>query len=277
MSVKLWEAASVNAFSTTLNGSINDSDTTITLTTTTNLVAPGVLVIDRQDSSGTNTPALREYITFTGISSNDLTGVSRNVAGSTAQSHSSGAIIEENMSVTHWNDLADFLQVSHDSAGNIVASTATIATARIYTHLNASGASFTISNIRIPTDLNASGASITGDFPINPVWVFTASASTPTTGVGVPISLPQSGEFKFFSAVLNSPASGAAMILDINNNNTSIFEAGTRLTIPAGGTYASTASINTKIFNPGNIIDVDIDSMSQIVNNLSVTVSGRGG
>lgn len=142
MAVKLWDVGTSNAFQTTLNGNITDSDSSITLTTATGLVAPGVLVIDRTNGV-TSTPTQREYITFTGISTNTLTGVTRGVAGSTAQAHNSGAIVEEIMSVTHWGDLKDFLEVSHDASGNIVTSTATISILRNWTHFNVSGASIT--------------------------------------------------------------------------------------------------------------------------------------
>ena len=129
MSEKLWEAPSANAYQTTLDGSITDSDTTISLNSVTNLVAPGVLVIDRQDGSGNNTPALREYVSFTGISGSDLTGVTRGLAASTAQAHTSGALVEAVPSVTHWGDLVDYLQSEHDATGKHVISTATIALA----------------------------------------------------------------------------------------------------------------------------------------------------
>ncbi len=119
MAAKLWSVGTSNAFSTTLNGSITDSDTSIILTAVTGLTAPGVLVIDRINSALTATPNTREYISFTGISSLTLTGVSRGVAGSTAQAHSSGATVEETLSATHWNDLLTFLAVAHDASGNI--------------------------------------------------------------------------------------------------------------------------------------------------------------
>lgn len=257
MSAALWEAATVNAFSTTLNGSITDSDTTITLTSVIGLVAPGVLVIDRQDANEVDTPTTREYITFTGISSNDLTGVSRGVAGSTAQAHSSGALVEENMSVTHWNELIDFLQTSFDASGNItVSSTATIASVRISTHLN------------------ASGASITGTFPLHPVWVFDGAASTPSVGIGKPLPMPGDGSLRFLSAMLNGPASGATIVLDANNGLTSIFDAVNRLMIPAGGTYASTASIASPVFVSGNSLSIDLDTIGNTVNNVGMTIVG---
>lgn len=244
MSAKLWEAASINAFSTTLNGSITDSDNTITLTTTSNLVFPGILVIDRQDANGNNTPATREYISYTGISGFDLTGVTRGIAGSSAQAHSSGAIIEEVLSVSHWNDLIDFLRVSHDENGNIVlSSTATLAIMRLYTHFN------------------ASGASITGNFPIHPTWFYGESLASPASAIGNPLSLPQGGTMRFVSATLKSPVSGASLVLDLNKNGVSIFtDTNTRLAIPGGGTYASTASIGTTGFNAGDFLSVDVDN-----------------
>ncbi|MCK9371234.1 hypothetical protein M0R04_15080 [Candidatus Dojkabacteria bacterium] len=259
MTAKLWETSTVNAFSSTLNGSITAGDSSIILTSVTGLVAPGVLTIDRQNTAGDNTPTIREYISFTGISVNTLTGCSRGVAGSTAQEHSSGAIVEENFSVSHWGDLLDFLAASHDSAGNIVASTATITTVRAITHLNASGASSTFSNVTIGNSLNISGASVTGNFPIVPVWILPGNASAATSSLGKPIDMPQLGVIDWASVVLRSPVSAASIIFDINKNGVSIFDAGTRLSILGAGTYASTASIATKTFNAGDVFTVDLD------------------
>lgn len=128
MTAQLWKTASSNGFNTSLNGSITDSAITITLSTTTGLQEPGVLVIDRVDSSGNKTPSLREYITYTGISGNDLTGVTRGVSSSTAQSHNSGAKVEEVFSVKHWMDLYDFLLVAHSTDGTLGSITATSVT-----------------------------------------------------------------------------------------------------------------------------------------------------
>lgn len=256
MSAKLWETGTSNAFSTTLNGSISASDTSITLTTATGLVAPGVICIDRVDALNTATPTKREYVSFTGISTNTLTGCTRGVAGSTAQSHNSGATVEENWSTTHWGDAIDFLQVSHDSSGNIVAtSTATLTTVRLYTHLN------------------ASGASITGRFPLNPGWVIGGLVSLATTSVGKPFPMPQEGLFSFWTLTLRAPASGSALIVDINKNGSSIFDSGTRPTIAAGGTFVSTASIAIRSFNAGDIFSADIDQGGGLGQDL--TILGR--
>ena len=72
----------------TLNGSLNDdsagtggSGTSITLTSTTGFPTSGVIKVGA------------EFISYTGISSNDLTGITRDVAG-TRSAHSSGASVE---------------------------------------------------------------------------------------------------------------------------------------------------------------------------------------
>jgi len=257
MANKLWKAATTNAFSTTLDGSITDSSSSIVLTSTTGLQAPGVLVIDRQDGNGENTTAIREYVTFTSISDKTLNLVGRGAAGSTAQSHSSGALVEEALSVTHWNDLLSFLEISHNSLGGI-----------------ASTSLASLSALRVHNHLDASGASISGIFPIHPGWLVGRGVSLPTTTVGKPLPVPQSGTIRFFSAVLRSPASGSDLIIDINKNFSTIFtDQGTRLTIPGGGTYASTASIAVTSIVSGDILSMDIDQGGGSAQDL--TVLGR--
>lgn len=68
--------------STTLNGAITDSVTTITLTSTTQF-----------PSGGGSAKIESEYITYTGISGSDLTGVTRGAFDSTAVAHDSGVAI----------------------------------------------------------------------------------------------------------------------------------------------------------------------------------------
>lgn len=122
-----YYAPTINAFSTTLNGAISDSATTLTLNSVTGLQnARGVLVIDRQNSAGDNTPSAREYISFTGVSGSTITGVTRGIAGSTAQSHADGALIEAMIDVTQWNDVVDILDNEHTSSGTHILSAPTI-------------------------------------------------------------------------------------------------------------------------------------------------------
>ncbi len=274
MAIQLWEAPTVNAFQARLDGTLDSTSTSITLDTVTGLVAPGVLVVDRTD--GTNdTPTKREYITFTGISGLSITGVTRGVAGSTAQSHSSGATIEATPTITHWNDMVDFLQVEHDSVGRHVIGTATInytqthrlavtsvasiASAKISTfNLNAGF----ISAVTITGLINASGASIVGfGGGVGGLSPFTILGALITgTSVTPAVIVEDSMTLKSVSAVLKSPVSSASLVLDVNKNGTSLFNAGTRLSILGGGTYASTASIATLALSPGNLLTLDVDN-----------------
>jgi hypothetical protein len=124
MAAKLHGVASVNGFSTSLNGAITGADEVITLTTVTGLpTGGGIFVIDRIDAAGVATPTTREYVSYAAVAGSTVTGAGRGLAGSTAQSHSSGAIVEEVWSVTHVLDLIEFLQVSHDSSGNTLGPT----------------------------------------------------------------------------------------------------------------------------------------------------------
>jgi len=127
-----YNAPSTNAYSTTLNGSISDSVTTLTLNSVTGLQNKnGVLVLDRQDSAGTDTPSKREYISFTGVSGSTVTGVTRGVAGSTAQSHADGALVEAILDVTQWNDLVDIAKVEHTVTGAHIMANPTLTGAAI--------------------------------------------------------------------------------------------------------------------------------------------------
>lgn len=95
-----------NAFETTLNGAINNSVTTITLTSASGLTAPGYIVIDP------DSPSLREYISFTGISVNDLTGVTRGLAGSASGAQAHDDAIPVRMVMVHQvvDDLFDDIE-----------------------------------------------------------------------------------------------------------------------------------------------------------------------
>jgi hypothetical protein len=99
----IYYVGTSNAFNTTTASLVGSGDSSITLTTAATLQAPGVIVIDRVNSNNVSTPTVREYISFTGISTNTLTGCSRGLGGSSAQSHAAGAVVEECLSVTHWN------------------------------------------------------------------------------------------------------------------------------------------------------------------------------
>lgn len=252
MAQRLVRAATSNAFSTTLNGAIDSAVTTITLTSVTGLQATGIICIDRQDGSGNDTASKREYISYTGISGNDLTGVTRGVAGSTAQSHSSGAIAEENFSVTHWNDLYDFLTNEHTLTGLHVMAAPTIA------------------NARMITSMNFSGASLLGTIPRAVVWRLSGAFSGATTFLMPPIMIPDGANWQWFSLVTRTVASAVSAIVDINKNGTSIFSAVGRPMIAAAGTFVSTASIATKAIAGGDKFTIDYDGTGGLITDILI-------
>ena len=91
-----WGGEDVGAVTTTLNGAINDSVTSLTLTDASQF-----------PSSGTNFIIIgSEEISYTGVSDNTLTGLTRGVAGTTAASHSDGATVTNSTDFIAWGEAA---------------------------------------------------------------------------------------------------------------------------------------------------------------------------
>jgi hypothetical protein len=90
-----------NAYESGLDGSIGSGDSTITLDSVVGLTATGILVIDPDSAT------LREVVSFTGISVNNLTGVSRGLTGSAsgAQGHNSGIKIRSSFFEQYLDDI----------------------------------------------------------------------------------------------------------------------------------------------------------------------------
>jgi hypothetical protein len=245
----------------TLDAQISAGATSLTLNQTVAGVvrAPGYLVIDRIDSSGNVTATKREYKYFTGVSGANLTGLSS--SDGTDQVHAVGAIVEFVSNVGDENDKYSVFTTEHSDLGQH-GSLPSLSYARVGNLVGLSQASLNtlnLTNLIASNGLNASGASISGVDAIRPTWVF-STLSGASTGIGAPVSMPASGTIRFVSVALQSPVSGASLILDVNKNNTSIFDTGTRISILGGGTFASTASIATKIFSAGNFMSVDQDT-----------------
>lgn len=102
----------------TLNGSITDSATTLTLNNATNLPTDTAVsfVVDRVDSNGNLTPNTRELMTGV-VSGSTVTNLLRGEHGTTAQAHSSGAVVEFVNSGKAWNDLMDGILADHSQSG----------------------------------------------------------------------------------------------------------------------------------------------------------------
>jgi hypothetical protein len=91
-----WGGQEVGATSTTLASGINDSTTSITLNDASQF-----------PSSGTNFIQIgTEEISYTGISSNSLSGVTRAVRNTTAASHSGGATVTSSSNFVAWGEAA---------------------------------------------------------------------------------------------------------------------------------------------------------------------------
>ena len=98
-----WGGEAVGAVTTTLNGALLDdtagtggSGTSITLTSTANF-----------PTSGTNFIQVgNEEISYTGVSGNDLTGITRAVRNSTRSAHSSGATVTNSSDYVAWGEAA---------------------------------------------------------------------------------------------------------------------------------------------------------------------------
>jgi len=93
------------AVTTTLNGAINNSVTTLTLTSGTNFPNSGTVLINE------------ELITYSGKSTNDLTGLTRGTSGTDAAAHSDGDTVRLAVGNTDSDD--DFTGWGDASAVNI--------------------------------------------------------------------------------------------------------------------------------------------------------------
>ena len=92
---------------TTLNGALDDSTTTIVLTSGTNFtgVSTGVIEPTITNPSGTPTWGIlvdSEIISYTGVSTHTLTGVTRGAFGSTAATHNTGATVRLLHTPANW-------------------------------------------------------------------------------------------------------------------------------------------------------------------------------
>ena len=98
-----WGGEDGSAVTTTLNGALGDnafgtggSGTSITLTSTTNF-----------PDSGTNFILVgTEEISYTGVSGNNLTGITRAVRGTTRAAHSDGATVTNSSDYVAWGEAA---------------------------------------------------------------------------------------------------------------------------------------------------------------------------
>jgi|TARA_Y100000114_G_scaffold12301_1_gene9885 hypothetical protein len=106
-----WAGTVAGATTTTLNGALaddtngnNGSATNITLTSTTGFPTSGTILVGS------------ELISYSGVSSNDLTGISRAVSGSTRSSHSNGAQVQDASNFIGWGNASSTSTITLDPA-----------------------------------------------------------------------------------------------------------------------------------------------------------------
>ena len=109
----------VNNFSTTTTTLIvGTTDTSVTLSSVSGLPTDTgiVLVIDRVDANGNKTTSKREYVQGI-ISGSSVINLVRGLGGSTAQSHSIGAVVEQVFDQSTWNDTVSGILTQHTQTG----------------------------------------------------------------------------------------------------------------------------------------------------------------
>lgn len=107
-----------NLFSTNLNGSITDSDTTLTADSLSGVPTDTAVTvtIDRVDANGISTPSFREDVTGV-VSGSTITNLLRGEGTTTAQSHADNAVVEITWETETWNDAVDGILVGHNQDG----------------------------------------------------------------------------------------------------------------------------------------------------------------
>lgn len=116
----LYYPPTANGISKQLDAQLDVGTTaSVTLNNVTNIQnKAGVFVVDRVDSTGALLDSSgREYVAYTAVSGNTLTGLTRGVGGSTDQDHAIGAIVEFIPDVVWADGIMDALDNAFDSAG----------------------------------------------------------------------------------------------------------------------------------------------------------------
>jgi hypothetical protein len=120
----LYSVPLKNSVQHTLAGTLTQAEVgTITLDSSVALelqassTMKGLLVIDRVDVNGALTPLKTEYIAYTGVTGSTVTGLTRAVAGTTAQGHNIGAVVEFVPDVTWAQAINDVFTTQHNDNG----------------------------------------------------------------------------------------------------------------------------------------------------------------
>lgn len=302
----LYQQPTNNNLQYTLNTQLAQGGTSAVLSASVSGVvqAPGVFVVDRVDSAGNKTASVREYISFTGVSGNTLTGLSKGLAGSTDQVHNVGAIVEFVPDVTWANAIYSAVTLEHSVNGQhtslasvsgintinaIIASTASIqkivstneTTTNFVASSLASIGQLFLSNLAGLLPSAASGQVLTSNgstgvptfsTPIGGTGGFNAAFQVPgglasLQNIGGLIPVPTFFNAQFVEFFVQTPASLASVSVVIKKNLNTVFAVGG---IAAGATYGSTASIASAALTSTDNLTIDINSTASLATDLSV-------
>lgn len=271
------------AFSTTLNvaGGIDNSQTTgIVLTSVTGLPTDGgILCFNWAATLDTD---VAEYIEYTGISGNTLTGVIRGVEGISAKAHSNGAVIAGVISRQHIKRLRDKLTGNdataiQDPNNNEILKTSYNASAvNELTITNAATGnapliSATGGDTNVGLDVKVKGTAYMRKPTVVGIQVVESGTDT-ATGDGkaffrVPAELNGMNLTGVAASVYTAGTTGTTDI-QIRNKTDSQDMLSTKITIDSGETDTSTAATPAVIDTSyddvvtGDIIAIDVDAVS---------------
>ena len=241
------KASTTEAFNTTLDGAIAAGATEMDLTSVTGLQPPCVLVIDRQDAAGTDTPAKREYVYVSAIATNTCT-IERGKGGSTDQAHNDGAIVEEVMTASlHWEGMRTCVAAA----------------------LNDAGTGLHVSTVSVAGQVNANSMNTKGQFVWTKMGALATSQATLATDSHLPVlrarknltlnsvwaglnSCPSLGAFQASISYRSTPTAAHQAVLS------------TALTIDVGESSSDTAAtpavIGLTSLSSGTLLSPSIDA-----------------
>lgn len=253
--------------STTLSTGISDVASSVDVADASKIVAPCYLVIDRVDGTGASkATSFWEYIKVTNVASNTLT-ITRGQGGSTAQSHSAGAVVEAIVTSSMFEDWYAALNPEHTASGGHVIGTATVNYTETKNLVAASVASIAelrltrgiISTLTVTTLINASGASIVG-ISGSGTGGFNAFFGVPgglasTTDAALHIPVPTAFTANFIVARLITPVSAASVVVNLKKNGAVIGTVG----LLATATWASSASLSNTALAASDYLNIDLN------------------
>jgi hypothetical protein len=223
MATSIKYPTSINATQKTLDSQLLAGATSAVLNSATGIQnKAGVFVVDRVDSNNNLTPTKREYISFTGVSTATLTGLTRNAdGGSSDQDHAVGAIVEFVSDILQQQALIDGLLQTIDTTGSLDA-TKVLPTSYLDTT-----ATLGTSDVKIPsqkavkTYVDSGTVTITNKRITKRIaTVASAATVTPTSDDCEIYTVTAQGEAVDIAAPSGTPTNGQTLLLRILDNGT---------------------------------------------------------